>query len=395
MTRNSLAWSRSSWSPSARRCAMNSSVTFDRAISVTSSLCLPISCSSRSNGPSKFASRTVKRPGAAPSAPGAVGAAPVSLLTDAETMRTASVALQSSHQHRVVAALLEVGEQHPDRLADDAPPVGRHTVPAAQRHPRRLQGEQFVGRDVDRDLLVVLGPVGALRGTTPGRHVRLQRRGRLRGRAEPGEVVTGGRVGRAARHQGERHGRLRLGRLLRAARRRAAPQRRRARRGAQARQLGDLGSGRSGVGAAEELRRTRQNGPPGHRASTSLARSRYAEAPDDVGAHVVIGCPATVVSGNRTVRWMTVWNTTSSKASTTRVNTSRQCTVRVSYIVARIPEISSDGFSRSLTLSIVSTSRATPRREKYSHSSGMITPWAAVSALTVSSPRDGWQSMRM
>src|SRR6266487_3643164 len=39
---------------------MNSSVTWCRATSVTSSLCLPISCSSRSNGPVKLASRTVK-----------------------------------------------------------------------------------------------------------------------------------------------------------------------------------------------------------------------------------------------------------------------------------------------------------------------------------------------
>ena len=62
---------------------MNSSVTFDSAISVTSSLCLPISCSSRSNGPSKLVSLTVKRAGAAPSACWASGTAPVLLLTDA------------------------------------------------------------------------------------------------------------------------------------------------------------------------------------------------------------------------------------------------------------------------------------------------------------------------
>src|SRR3712207_1112497 len=89
---------------------------------------------------------------------------------------------------------------------------------------------------------------------------------------------------------------------------------------------------------------------------------------------------------------MTVWKTVSPKASTTRLNTSRQCTVRASYIVARIPEISSSGLSRSLTFSMVSTSRATPRSEKNSHSSGMTTPCAAVSALTVSRPSEGWQS---
>ena len=53
------------------------------------------------------------------------------------------------------------------------------------------------------------------------------------------------------------------------------------------------------------------------------------------------------------------------------------------------------GLSRSRTFSIVSMSSATPRRLKNSHSSGMTTSSAAVSALTVSRPSDGWQSMRM
>ena len=51
--------------------------------------------------------------------------------------------------------------------------------------------------------------------------------------------------------------------------------------------------------------------------------------------------------------------------------------------------------SRSWTLSIVVLSSATPRSAKYSHSSGTITPSEAVSALTVSRPSEGWQSMRM
>ena len=109
----------------------------------------------------------------------------------------------------------------------------------------------------------------------------------------------------------------------------------------------------------------------------------------------MIGSPATVVSGNRTVRWITVWKTVSPKASTTRLKTSRQCTVRESYIVREDAVDLQGGFSRSLTLSIVSTSSATPRSEKNSHSSGMITPCAAVRALTVSRPSEGWQSIRM
>ena len=51
------------------------------------------------------------------------------------------------------------------------------------------------------------------------------------------------------------------------------------------------------------------------------------------------------------------------------------------------------GFSRSLTLSIVSISSATPRRLKYSHSRGIErTLCAQANALMVSRPSDGWQS---
>ena len=51
--------------------------------------------------------------------------------------------------------------------------------------------------------------------------------------------------------------------------------------------------------------------------------------------------------------------------------------------------------SRSVTLSMVVLSSATPRSAKYSHSSGTSTPSEAVSALTVSRPSEGWQSIRM
>ena len=75
--------------------------------------------------------------------------------------------------------------------------------------------------------------------------------------------------------------------------------------------------------------------------------------------------------------------------------TSRLWSVRPSYIVPSTPSIFSRGFSRSVTLSIVVFSSATPRSAKYSHSSGTITPSEAVSALTVSRPSEGWQSIRM
>src|SRR4051812_3642052 len=211
---------------------MNSSVTFDSAISVTSSLCLPMSCRSRSNGPSKLVSLTVKRAGAASSASGADGAAPVLLLTDAERKRPScrgppracewwgaggSLPAQPMDENRVVAALAQVGEDDGDRLTDDPATVGRDPVLATQGQPGGLQREELVGGDVDGDLLVVLCAVGPAAGRpSPGGDVRLH--GRLRRRAERRQLV-----GRAAGHQGE--GRLVAG-LLRAASGRPAAQRR-------------------------------------------------------------------------------------------------------------------------------------------------------------------------
>ena len=107
----------------------------------------------------------------------------------------------------------------------------------------------------------------------------------------------------------------------------------------------------------------------------------------------MIGSPATLVSGKRTVRVMTVSNTRSPNLSRTRAITSREFTVRGSYRVIRMPLIDSLGFSRSCTLSTVSVSSARPRSEKYSHSVGMITPSLHASPFTVSRPRDGWQSI--
>ena len=108
-----------------------------------------------------------------------------------------------------------------------------------------------------------------------------------------------------------------------------------------------------------------------------------------------MGSAATVASGNFTVRLMTVSKTLSPKASTIRAMTSRECRVRESNIVASTPSICRRGLSRSWTFSMESTSSATARRAKNSAMSGMTTPCAAVSALTVSSPSEGWQSMMM
>src|SRR5699024_10971510 len=133
---------------------------------------------------------------------------------------------------------------------------------------------------------------------------------------------------------------------------------------------------------------------PRPRWMTSRASARAACAPGELGAHVVMGSPATVVSGNRTVRVTSVSKTFSPNTSTTRPSTSRAWTVRRSNIVMRMPVRCRRGLMRSRTLSIVSVSRARPRSAKYSHSMGMRTPSAQASALTVSRPSDGWQSIR-
>src|SRR4051812_10849038 len=79
---------------------------------------------------------------------------------------------------------------------------------------------------------------------------------------------------------------------------------------------------------ARVRRRFRRRHAPPNRLITSRASDRYASAPPDFGAHVVIGSPATLVSGNRTVRVMTVSNTKSPNCSRTRAITSREFTVR-------------------------------------------------------------------
>ena len=104
---------------------------------------------------------------------------------------------------------------------------------------------------------------------------------------------------------------------------------------------------------------------------------------------------ATEASGNLIVRRMRVSKSCSPKACSRRSSTSRECRVRESTMVARMPSISRVALRRSLTRSTVSTRSATPRRAKNSVSSGMMTPWEAVRALMVSSPSEGWQSTRI
>src|SRR5690606_1304966 len=151
---------------------MNSSVTFDSDTSVMSSLCLEISPRRRSKGPSKLSRWTRKPPPplsspASPPVPSSV--IPLGWHRRAGgragrarcAARRGSVA-QPADQHAGVAVLLEVGEQHADRLPDDAAPVGAEAVLGAERQPGLLQGEQLRGGDVDGDLLVVPLPAARL-----------------------------------------------------------------------------------------------------------------------------------------------------------------------------------------------------------------------------------------
>ena len=64
-------------------------------------------------------------------------------------------------------------------------------------------------------------------------------------------------------------------------------------------------------------------------------------------------------------------------------------------MVSRKPSISSEGFSLDLMILMVLSSLLMPSRAKYSHCTGMMTESAAVSALTVMSPSEGEQSIRM
>src|SRR5215469_7156571 len=118
---------------------MNSSVTWDSATSVMSSLCLEIRASSRSNGPSNT-SRWTWKPGALPLS--AVASSPLAGLS-VTNVRSRS-AIESPDQQAVLPPGLQVGEQDGHRLPDQAPPVGRYTV-AAQDQPPALQVEQFLG----------------------------------------------------------------------------------------------------------------------------------------------------------------------------------------------------------------------------------------------------------
>src|SRR5690606_32728186 len=176
-TTNELVCSRSQASPAALMCAMNSSVTLDNATSVMSSLCLEMSCSSRSNGPSKLSSRTLNPAFAASSESDPVPSSSSPAVLIGLPARTAAAAArphpgrslgQPPHQLGVLAVQFQVGQRRRDRLADDPATVHRHAVLGSQREPGLLQRQQLLRADVHGDLLVVPDPAGAADRAGPG-----------------------------------------------------------------------------------------------------------------------------------------------------------------------------------------------------------------------------------
>src|SRR5262249_40530719 len=152
---------------------MNSSVTWDSATSVMSSLCLEISPSRRSNGPSNTSRWTSKLPAPLPcpcSPPGAPSTAAITTRPPPRSRRghkrgpvraVRGVLAQPAGQQAGVDTGVHVGEQHRDRLAHQPAPV--HVDAAGtQRDPGPLEIEQFVDRQVHRDLLGVSLPPARL-----------------------------------------------------------------------------------------------------------------------------------------------------------------------------------------------------------------------------------------
>jgi hypothetical protein len=70
-------------------------------------------------------------------------------------------------QQAVLAAGVEVGQEHGDGLADEPAPVDDHAEPA-QGQARVLKVEQLGGGQVDGYLVVVLFPAGRRAFTRPG-----------------------------------------------------------------------------------------------------------------------------------------------------------------------------------------------------------------------------------
>ncbi len=125
------------------------------------------------------------------------------------------------------------------------------------------------------------------------------------------------------------------------------------------------------------------------------ATFRYAWAPRELEAVDRTLRPAEGASAKRTDFVMGGRITVKPYRSSTSAKVRRARLVRPSYIVGSTPRTDSSRLHSRCTSYTVSSSCRTPRCESVSHCIGMSTESAAVSALTVSTPSDGEQSMRM
>ena len=159
--------------------------------------------------------------------------------------------------------------------------------------------------------------------------------------------------------------------------------------------IGD-GGVESGCGGESGFDRCRRDGPRagcrrghGHRAITSRASARYACAAGEVGR--VGGDRLAGDGGLRELHGAADDGVEDGVAEPLVQHPDDLPGVHGAPVVHGDQHALEDrsGLIRSCTFEIVSTSRCTPRSEKYSAASGMITPCAQASALTVSRPRDG------
>ena len=148
-TRNDVVCSRSIFGSAFLMCEMNSSVTWDRATSVMSSLCFAIRLSNRSNGPSKLTRRT-ENPG-------------VDDARRSRRHRDSSLGSHGRHQGPISRCTRTLSSPFCSKSASAMATASRTSRPRSTANPcvRRndqpgvLDLEQLIGGHVDRHLLVV------------------------------------------------------------------------------------------------------------------------------------------------------------------------------------------------------------------------------------------------
>ena len=131
------------------------------------------------------------------------------------------------------------------------------------------------------------------------------------------------------------------------------------------------------------------------RFNISLARLRWFIAPVLAASCMMMVCPKLGASLRRVLVFIMVSNTMDWKCVFTSSTTCFDILVLLSNMVRSIPSMSRFGLNRDCTILMVFNSLPRPSNAKYWHCTGIITESAAVSELTVMSPREGEQSMMM